>query len=61
MIVEVFKSLGRNNQRSFYDVLSSFSKTLNERAISTNRDDVKCLHRVHLTTYVDDSLFGRMT
>ena len=60
MIVEVFKSLGKEmTKEAFINVLSSFSKTLDERAISTNRDErCKCLHRVHLSEYVDDDFYS---
>ena len=60
MITEVFKSLGRDfTKEEFIKALGAFSKTLDEFAISKNRDErCKCLHRVHLSEYVDDDFYS---
>lgn len=60
MIAEVFKSLGRDfTKEEFIKALGAFSKTLDETAVSKNRDErCKCLHRVHLSEYVDDDFYS---
>ena len=60
MITEVFKSLGRDfTKEEFIKALGGFSKTLDENVISKNRDErCKCLHRVHLSEYVDDDFYS---
>ena len=60
MISQVFISLGKNfTKEEFIKALSGFSKTLDETAVSKNRDErCKCLHRVHLSEYVDDDFFS---
>ncbi len=60
MIAEVFKSLGKDfTKEEFIKALGTFSKTLDETAISKNRDErCKCLHRVHLSEYVDDDFYS---
>lgn len=60
MITEVFKSLGQDfTKEEFIKALGSFSKTLDETAVSKNRDErCKCLHRVHLSEYVDDDFYS---
>jgi len=60
MIAEVFKSLGRDfTKEEFIKALGAFSKTLDEKAVSKNRDErCKCLHRVHLSEYVDDDFYS---
>ncbi|WP_263832334.1 ABC transporter substrate-binding protein [Sulfurospirillum oryzae] len=60
MIAEVFKSLGKEfTKEEFIKALGTFSKTLDENVISKNRDErCKCLHRVHLSEYVDDDFFS---
>ena len=60
MISQVFISLGKDfTKEEFIKALSGFSKTLDETAVSKNRDErCKCLHRVHLSEYVDDDFFS---
>lgn len=60
MIAQVFKSLGKEfSKEEFIEALSGFSKTLDETAVSKNRDErCKCLHRVHLSEYVDDDFYS---
>lgn len=60
MITEVFKSVGRDfTKEEFIKALGAFSKTLDENVISKNRDErCKCLHRVHLSEYVDDDFYS---
>ena len=60
MIAEVFKTLGPSfTKEEFIKQLASFSKSLDEKAVSKNRDErCKCLHRVHLSEYVDDDFFS---
>ncbi|WP_041955962.1 ABC transporter substrate-binding protein [Sulfurospirillum arsenophilum] len=60
MIAEVFKSLGRDfTKEEFIKALGTFSKTLDENVISKNRDErCKCLHRVHLSEYVEDDFYS---
>lgn len=60
MIAEVFKSLGRDfTKEEFIKALGAFSKTLDKTAVSKNRDErCKCLHRVHLSEYVDDDFYS---
>jgi len=60
MITQVFKSLGKDfTKEDFIKALGSFSKTLDETAISKNRDErCKCLHRVHLSEYIDDDFYS---
>ncbi len=60
MISEVFKSLGKNfTKNEFIEALVSFSKTLDERAVSKNRDErCDCLHRVHLSEYSEDDFYS---
>lgn len=60
MIAEVLKSVGREfTKEEFIKALSAFSKTLDENAVSKNRDErCKCLHRVHLSEYVDDDFYS---
>lgn len=60
MITEVFKSVGKEfTKEEFIKALGTFSKTLDENAISKNRDErCKCLHRVHLSEYVDDDFYS---
>jgi len=60
MIAEVFKTLGPEfTKDQFIQALGEFSKTLDEDGISKNRDErCKCLHRVHLSEYVDDDFYS---
>jgi ABC-type branched-subunit amino acid transport system substrate-binding protein len=60
MIAEVFKSVGPEfTKEEFIKALGAFSKTLDENVISKNRDErCKCLHRVHLSEYVDDDFYS---
>jgi len=60
MITEVFKSVGKDfTKEEFIKALGAFSKTLDENVISKNRDErCKCLHRVHLSEYVDDDFYS---
>ena len=60
MIAEVFKSLGKEfTKEAFIQTLSTFSRKLDETAVSTNRDErCKCLHRVHLSEYVEDDFYS---
>ena len=60
MIAEVFKTLGPSfTKEEFIKQLASFSQSLDEKAVSKNRDErCKCLHRVHLSEYVDDDFFS---
>jgi len=46
-------------KEEFIKALGAFSKTLDETAVSKNRDErCKCLHRVHLSEYVDDDFYS---
>ena len=46
-------------KEEFIKQLASFSQSLDEKAVSKNRDErCKCLHRVHLSEYVDDDFFS---
>ncbi len=60
MITEVFKTVGKDfTKEEFIKALGNFSKTLDEKAISTNRDErCKCLHRVHLSEYVEEDFYS---
>lgn len=60
MIVEVLKEIGPTlNRQTFINTLSAFSKKLDERAVSTNRDErCRCLHKVHLSEYVDNDFYS---
>ena len=60
MIAEVLKTLGPSfTKEDFIKGLSSFSKGLDEKAVSKNRDErCKCLHRVHLSEYVEEDFFS---
>lgn len=60
MIAEVLKTVGASfTKEEFIKELGNFSKTLDETAVSKNRDErCKCLHRVHLSEYVDDDFFS---
>ena len=60
MIAEVFKTLGPSfTKEEFIKQLASFSQSLDEKAVSKNRDErCKCLHRVHLSEYIDDDFFS---
>lgn len=60
MIAEVFKSVGPEfTKEEFIRALGEFSKTLDENTVSKNRDErCKCLHRVHLSEYVDDDFYS---
>lgn len=60
MIVEVFKTVGPSfTKEEFIKELGRFSQTLDENAVSKNRDErCKCLHRVHLSEYVEDDFFS---
>lgn len=60
MIAEVFKTIGRDfTKEEFIKALESFSNTLDEKAISKNRDErCKCLHQVHLSEYVEDDFYS---
>jgi branched-chain amino acid transport system substrate-binding protein len=60
MITQVFKSLGKDfTKEEFIKALGAFSKTLDETAVSKNRDErCKCLHRVHLSEYVDEDFYS---
>lgn len=60
MITEVFKTIGKEfTKEEFIKELGNFSKTLDEKAISKNRDErCKCLHRVHLSEYVEEDFYS---
>ena len=60
MIAEVFKTVGPSfTKEEFIKELGHFSQTLDENAVSKNRDErCKCLHRVHLSEYVEDDFFS---
>lgn len=60
MITEVFRSLGREfTKEKFIHALGEFSRTLDEKAVSKNRDErCKCLHKVHLSEYIDDDFYS---
>ena len=60
MVAEVFKTLGPSfTKEEFIQSLGSFSKSLDEKAVSKNRDErCKCLHRVHLSEYIEDNFFS---
>ncbi len=60
MIVQVFKSVGPEfTKEEFIKALGEFSNTLDANAVSKNRDErCKCLHRVHLSEYVDDDFYS---
>ena len=60
MITGVFKSVGKDfTKEQFIKALEASSKTLDEFAVSKNRDErCKCLHRVHLSEYVDDDFYS---
>jgi len=60
MIVQVFKSLGHSfTKEEFIQALGTFSNTLDGNTISKNRDErCKCLHRVHLSKYIEDDFYS---
>jgi len=60
MIAEVFKTVGASfTKEEFIRELGHFSQTLDENAVSKNRDErCKCLHRVHLSEYVENDFFS---
>lgn len=60
MITEVFKTVGKEfTKEEFIKAQRDFSQTLDESAVSKNRDErCKCLHRVHLSQYVLDDFFS---
>ncbi|MDD2383343.1 MAG: ABC transporter substrate-binding protein [Sulfurospirillaceae bacterium] len=60
MIAEVFKTVGKDfTKEEFIKAQRAFSQTLDETAVSKNRDErCKCLHRVHLSEYVLDDFFS---
>jgi len=60
MIAEVFKTVGASfTKEEFIKELGRFSQTLDENAVSKNRDErCKCLHRVHLSEYVEHDFFS---
>lgn len=60
MITEVFKMVGRDfTKEEFIKELGNFSKTLDEKAVSKNRDETcKCLHRVHLSEYAEEDFYS---
>ncbi len=60
MISEVFKTIGeRFTKESFIAELPRFSQMMDEKVPSQNRDErCKCLHRVHLLSYVDGDFFA---
>lgn len=60
MITEVFKTVGKDfTKEDFIKELGNFSKTLDEKAVSKNRDErCKCLHRVHLSEYVEEDFYS---
>ena len=46
-------------KEEFIKELGNFSKTLDEKAVSKNRDErCKCLHRVHLSEYVEEDFYS---
>ncbi|MDD3342048.1 MAG: ABC transporter substrate-binding protein [Sulfurospirillaceae bacterium] len=60
MITEVFKTVGKDfTKEEFIQAQRKFSQTLDESAVSKNRDErCKCLHRVHLSEYVLEDFFS---
>ena len=60
MITEVFRTVGKEfTKEEFIKAQKDFSQTLDEFAVSKNRDErCKCLHRVHLSQYVLDDFFS---
>jgi branched-chain amino acid transport system substrate-binding protein len=60
MIAEVFKAVGPSfNKEQFIKELGNSSRNLDEKAVSINRDErCKCLHRIHLSEYVEDDFFS---
>lgn len=60
MITEVFKTIGKDfTKEEFIKELGNFSKTIDEKAVSKNRDErCKCLHRVHLSEYVEEDFYS---
>lgn len=60
MITEVFKTIGRDfTKEDFIKELGNFSKNLDETGMSKNRDETcKCLHRVHLSEYVEGDFYS---
>lgn len=60
MIAEVFKTVGPSfTKEQFIKELGHYSNVLDEKAVSKNRDErCKCLHRVHLSEYVEDDFFS---
>ncbi len=60
MVAEVIKELGPSfTKEQFIKELGNFSKGLDEKAVSKNRDErCKCLHRVHLSEYLEDDFFS---
>lgn len=60
MVAEVLKTIGESfTKEEFIKELGNFSKGLDEKSVSKNRDErCKCLHRVHLSEYIESDFFS---